>query len=349
MKMGRPLNEIAAEIQANISRREDYISPGEKIEMTPSGFLRMEDQRFNLSNTAHGNLSRRLEIPKVYYDKMRVETPDLLSDNVNVWLKKSGRHMIRSMQSVGIHKTCRAVLSERYRRIDNDAVMEGLYPILNKEPGMRVESCEITETKFYLKAVFPALERDVGLNDPVQSGVVISNSEVGYGSTSIAMLIYRLACLNGMIVADEAFKARKNHVGKVLEFDDNFRISSDETQDLQNKAFLSHLADIIKAAADPNVFHNVVSDLQDAAGRKMSGNVEETVENITRHLTLTQDEGSSVLENLVRDGDYSQWGLANAVTRTAQDALSYDRASDLERFGGKVINLKPNEWEKIAA
>lgn len=352
MKMGRPLNAIAAEIQDNISRRKDFIAPGTKIEMSPNGYLDFGMERLQMTQTAHGNLSRRLDIPKAYYDRMLSEAPGLLSDNVNVWMKKSGRHMIRTLEapdpSVSPGK-CRAVLSERYRRIDNDAIMEGLYPILEREPGMQIKSCEITDTKFYLKAVFPALEREVGLNDPVQSGVVISNSEVGYGSASIAMLIFRLVCLNGMVVADEAFKARKNHVGRVLEFDDNFKISSDETTELQTKAFLSHLSDIIRAAANPDVFCDVVADLQDAAGRRIGRNVEETVENITKHLTLTKEEGTSVLENLVRDGDYSQWGLANAVTRTAQDVSSYDRASDLEKFGGKVINLKPSEWQKIAA
>jgi hypothetical protein len=39
-----------------------------------------------------------------------------------------------------------------------------------------------------------------------------------------------------------------------------------------------------------------------------------------------------------------QW----AVTRLAQDAENYDRASDLERLGGRIIELPRSEWRQLA-
>ena len=360
MKIGRPLAELAKEITETISRREDFVVPGSVLRMRDSGDrlslnrdMSMPDNNssIHMTDTAHHNLSRRLEIPKPYYDRMRGEAPLLLAENVNEWLRKSNNHMVRTLSSDwGKPKLCRAVLSDRYKVIDNDVVLEGLFPILQENAGMEVVSCEITPTKFFLKARFPTLERDVGLNDPVQSGVVISNSEVGQGGVSVAMLIYRLVCLNGMVVPFESFKARRNHIGGKLDFDDNFSIiASDETTKLQDQAFLASLKDVVRAAADPDVFHEAASKLQAANTRGITGNVEEAVQRVTKHLTLTQSEGDSVLENLVRDGNYTQWGLANAVTRTAQDIESYDRASELERMGGRVINLRPSEWGAIAA
>ena len=38
----------------------------------------------------------------------------------------------------------------------------------------------------------------------------------------------------------------------------------------------------------------------------------------------------------------SLWGLANAVTRSAEDCESYDRAIEMERIGGQVIELEPS-------
>ena len=46
--------------------------------------------------------------------------------------------------------------------------------------------------------------------------------------------------------------------------------------------------------------------------------------------------------------DLSQWGLVNAVTRYSQDVDNYDRATELETLGGKIVDLKPTEWQPIA-
>lgn len=358
MKTGRTIDAIASEIQTTLAAREDFVAPGKAIQMMANGnSIRLNNEYYAMTSTAHSNLSRRLEIPKAYYDKMLTETPDLLSQNVNEWMARSENHLVRALNTKlpvrdegNTGHVCRAVLSDRYRIIDNDFIMEGLFPILQENAGMKVESCEITDTRFYLKARFPSLERDVAVGDPVQSGVCITNSEVGFGAASASMLIYRLICTNGMVVADTAFKARKNHIGRVMEYGDDFQIiASDETVALQNETFLAHLKDIIKAAADADAFHAVVSKLQDAAERKISGNIEEAVERVVKYASLNVAEGESVLENLARSHDYSQWGLANAITRSAEDVVSYDRASDLERIGGRIIDLAPADWNRIAA
>jgi hypothetical protein len=356
MRQGRPLAAIAAEIQDTVNRRKDFIVPGSRLSMAPTGNLLQVDRglhrQMEITNTAHSNLSRRLEIPKQYYDRMRQSHPLLLAENVNTWMAGSDRHMLRTLKSdQALHpEKCRAVLSDRYKVIDNDVVMEGLFPVLQEQSGMRVVSSEITDTTFYLKAVFPELEREISLNDAVQAGVIIKNSEVGFSSISVSLLIFRLKCLNGMKVANTAFSARRNHIGRSLEHTNDFQIvASDETTQLSDQAFLSSLKDVVRLAADPDVFHDVASDLQDASMRNITGNVEQAVERVVKHFTLNKTEGESVLENLVRDSDYTQWGLANALTRTAEDCASYDRASEFEAFGGKLIDLKPSQWEAIAA
>lgn len=45
----------------------------------------------------------------------------------------------------------------------------------------------------------------------------------------------------------------------------------------------------------------------------------------------------------------SAWGLANAVTRAAQDVESYDRSQELEAVGGDIIELPQNAWREIAS
>ena len=41
---------------------------------------------------------------------------------------------------------------------------------------------------------------EVKQGDTVQAGIIISNSEVGLGSLSLRTFLYRLVCLNGMIL-----------------------------------------------------------------------------------------------------------------------------------------------------
>ena len=74
------------------------------------------------------------------------------------------------------HDEVRAVLSERYRRLDNFDLAESVLPVLQQLPEVRFESVELTETRMYLKCVTPRLEYEMAPGDVVQAGVVISNS-----------------------------------------------------------------------------------------------------------------------------------------------------------------------------
>ncbi|MAF43001.1 MAG: hypothetical protein CMI54_02355 [Parcubacteria group bacterium] len=357
MKQGRNIHDLNNEVMTVASLREDLIVPSPSLHMTDDLTLQVKtpdlEKMFGLTNVAHQGIARRLDIPKPYYDRMMVEAPALLAENVNTWMEtEENSHMVRTLRqkdndSLAI---CRALLSERYKRIDNDFVLDGLMPVLLKETDMIIESSEITETKFYLKCRFPSLERELVLHDAIQSGVVISNSEVGFGATNVSLLVYTVKCTNGMILPSKVFSKRKNHIGRVQQHDENFHIiASDKTKQLEDQAFLSTLADVIKAAADPDVWADLVDNLQKTTERKITGNVDHTVENVTQKMNLLQSEGESVMEYLARGGDLSQWGMASAVTRMAQDADSYDRSTELERVGGRIIELSTAEWERLAA
>ena len=66
--------------------------------------------------------------------------------------------------------------------------------------------------------------------------------------------------------------------------------------------------------------------------------------NCVRERFGLDDEKDAILEHFVSGGDLSKFGLLNAVTRTAQDVESYDRAIELERIGGRILELAPTEW-----
>ena len=40
--------------------------------------------------------------------------------------------------------------------------------------------------------------------------------------------------------------------------------------------------------------------------------------------------------------------MVNAITRAAQEIEDYDRATELEKMGGKVLELAGHEWKRVA-
>ena len=157
---------------------------------------------FGTTSLFHRQVASALGIPAKYYDLMQSQKPELLAENVNAWFAdRSSSYMVRSMD-YGSGQVARALLSERYRRIDNMEIATSVLPLFAGNDQYEVMSCEVTENRLYLKVVNHRLEMEVRKGDIVQAGVMISNSEVGLGAVSIQPLIYRLVCLNGMTVCD---------------------------------------------------------------------------------------------------------------------------------------------------
>ena len=99
---------------------------------------------------------------------------------------------------------------------------------------------------------------------------------------------------------------------------------------------------------DPAQFASIVEQMAEAAGQKIEGDVVQVVEVTAKRLLLSDAERSGVLRHLIEGGDLSRWGLANAVTRAAADVEDYDRASEMEALGGRVIEMPIASWKEIA-
>jgi hypothetical protein len=72
------------------------------------------------------------------------------------------------------------------------------------------------------------------------------------------------------------------------------------------------------------------------------------VEVTAKAIGLNESESGLVLNHLIQSGDLSKFGMLNAVTRTAEDIDSYDRASELERLGSSVLYLPASTWREVA-
>jgi len=347
MKEGRSLQELAVEIQRQQNAKQDYLADTDSMSMNDDGKFIVDglNDNFNVNYIAHQQIGQYLEIPSRYYDKMRTESPVLLSQNVNHWLHINGnqpeRRMLRTLDG-----NLRAFLSDRYRRIDNVAVAETVLPVISQMEGAKVESCEITEEKMYIKVVNPRIQAQVKVGDMVQAGIVISNSEVGRGSVSVSPLIYRLVCSNGMIAQDN--QLRKYHIGKANDSDFDYSIYRDETIEADDRAFLMKVRDAVTAAVDQTVFERLVQQMRDATEAKVDAvSVPKVMELTSKQFGISQNENEGVLGHLIGGGDLSLYGVANAVTRYAQDVGSYDRSTELETTGYRILTMAPSLWKSI--
>jgi len=239
------------------------------------------------------------------------------------------------------------VLSDRYRRLDNFDLAENVLPILQRLEGCRLESVDLTETKMYIKAVTPRVTFEISPGDIVQAGVVITNSEVGCGTFSVQPLIHRLVCSNGLIASDHSL--RKTHVGRSLSSEEELiTVFRDDTLAADDRAFFLKVRDVVEAAVSEATFHQVGRKLQGTRDIRLTGDPVKTVEVLANRYSLNDAERSGVLRYLILQGDLSGFGLVNAVTHYSQDVDDYDRATEFEALGGKLIELAPSEWKGLA-
>ena len=346
MKNGKSLAELAIELKRQSQAKQDFVASTEAMEMTNDGHLSLysfDDERsFSITDHAHSQISQRLNIPLKYYKRMRSLAPDLLATNVNTWfLEKPERRMIRTLNG-----QARAFLSDRYRRLDNIQLAEFVLPVLQEWGNdLKIVSAELTEKRMYIKAINQKIELEVKPGDAVQAGICISNSEIGLGSLSVEPLVYRLVCKNGMIAQDRSTK--KYHVGSAAD-DSAFQLFSDETLKADDKAFFLKVRDTVKSAVEIAQFSQIVQQLKDATQQPIEGNPVKTVEVLADDFHYSQEESSGILNHLIRGGDLTAYGLSNAITRTSQDLDDYDRATDLERDGSRILSLSRSSWKKLA-
>ena len=355
MKFGKTLEDLAKELTRREDVKKDYLVDTRNIHMdADNGYAMLsiandktgETLLLNINEVAHNQIGTNLGIPAKYYDKMRTDNPELLAQNVNSWFEKIPKtRMVRTLDGV-----TRAFLSEKYRRIDNYEIANTVLPVIADIVRDNLDQCsfEVTDERMYIKVVNKRLTAEVTPGDIVQSGLMITNSEVGLGSLTIQPLVYRLVCSNGMVVNDA--KTRKYHVGRGNEAAEDFTIYSNETLIAADKALQLKVQDTVKAVVDQTRFDKVVNMMRQAKEAKIvTANIPAMVELAGTDYKYTKEEGQGILDYLIRGGDLSLYGFANATTRYAQDVKSYDRSTELESVGYSIMTMSPAQWNKLNA
>lgn len=348
MKTGKSITELAQEIERQARAKVDYVADTRQLAMTTNATLNIEGQvqDIEMTDLAHRQLGDRLGIPAKYYDRMRRDAPHLLAHNANHWFASNPEtRMVRTLDG-----RARAVLSNRYQRIDNHHVAEAVLPVLAGTPGIEIMSSEITESRLYIKAVTHHTQAEVKsrrVGDLVEAGVMVTNSEVGLGAIQVLPFFHFLVCTNGMVRNKAGLRAA--HLGTKLDADDEMaRVLADDTRKVIDQGVLLKVRDVVAAAMDAERFMQAIREMENACSDMIEGNPAKAIEVLGSDFGIGQNEQGSVLKHLAAGGDLSRYGLMNAVTRTAEDLEDYDRATEFEAIGGRILDLPKRDWQRIA-
>ena len=352
MNTGLSLQDLASRITSDRSALKDYIgdtrfmrvsatAPSAELKQGGIAFLLRNGSELALAPTDifHNQIAEKVGIPQKYYDRLRTTNPELLATNVNSWFdREPGKRLVRTTAG-----RARAFLSDGYRPLDNYDVAENILPVLAQR-GLKVVSSQITESRLYIQAVSDRLTKDVKVGDAVQQGVTIRNSEVGMGSLAIEDLLWRLACLNGQIYANVL---RQAHVGGSRRGDVTFAEEiqfSSETRKLSDRAFWAQTRDAVSQLLTQESLDAKVEKIKRVAGIAIDKPIA-AIEMIADEFSLTEGEKGGVLDALIKGGDLSVWGVANAVTAQAHTVADQDRAYEFERIGARVVELPRARWD----
>lgn len=385
MKIGMNIEELLTEVQRQSTAKKDYVAstaedirmvlmaefPNEVAVVLQKGagaamsqelaqvagsnvsFLSNPLERLEITEHAHRQIAGRLQIPWKFYDRMLKDHRDIVIDNVNkLFEREPGTRLLRTLDG-----KLRAFLSNRYKRIDNDAVLSSaLPPIVKGDLETELLSSHVTDRNLYLKVLFTGeeMKQDLGktpnhVQDIVRPGFILKNSEIGTGSLSISAFFYRDFCRNGCVFGrTDAFEFKRAHLGGALIEGEGFEIMSDQSKKLDDEAILSQVNDVMHAIATPEFVDKMGNKLRALKEGEVIKHPVPAIELLAKDYGFTQAESDQVLQNLIEDRDYSRWGMVNAVTKVANtEIVDYDRASDLEVVGSKLIDITNAQWQRF--
>ena len=337
MKKGQDIKEMLTQINEDTKNKRDYLVDlnGMQINVSNNTFPTLSVDHlttgeYQLTDHSLNQLCGRLEIGTRYISKCLPVSQELVNHNLNFWIKnnKQKELMLRTYDKEPVNEL-RAIMSNRYKRIDSDVVANST---LNKLMDMNAELkySHYDRDTMNITAVLPKLEGEVVEGDFVQGGITITNSEIGGGSLVIKPFIYRLVCTNGMVAPEYLNQFYAKHVGKIIIDIDN---------DDQWKTIVSKMEQQLELVANPELFEENLNKLKQATEQKINSH---QIEVLAKNHGLSDVERAGVFERLNHYvGETfvtSKYDVANAITNIANDEeKSDDRARFLQELGGLVI------------
>ncbi|KAJ8133859.1 hypothetical protein OY671_012927, partial [Metschnikowia pulcherrima] len=123
----------------------------------------------------------------------------------------------------------------------------------------------------------------------------------------------------------------------------------EDTLQADDHAFFLKVRDVVEAAVSEATFSQVAQKMQRTMDVRSRSDTARVVEVSADRYSLNEPERSGVSQQSIEGGDLSGYGSVNAVTHFSQDVQDYDRATEFEASGGKLIELGAKDWKERAS
>ena len=301
---------------------------------------------------------------------MKEGKQDLATHNLNAWTENPDpakqRRMFRfwKPEDGGVDYRLRSFHSSRYGRCDDEVIIDMISPIIKKFRGgaLEIASCNQSDHFLNLKCTMPTMKKEVKVGDYVEAGFRMKNGETGLSKILAGGFIGRLTCSNGAVLTDWIGNpfSRKHitgvqSIGVMPQYDNmHHTVYGDYVSVIRQQ-----LQKLLEECFSEEKFERVVERLTSTA------HLSTTIKNLDPHheskkrtipallvvgkeFGLSRSAQQNVFDALHKDGDFTQWGFANAITRTANDHSNYDEATKLEEIGGNILSFPQRMWNRYA-
>ena len=331
MKQDLSIGQLMNKVTALAKLKKDYLVPTNELTVSTTGdvtFLNVQGIPYALQERAAAQLSSITRLPFSYFQRLKKQYPDLLDANLNRLLADQDKpRMVRTLGAVA-----RAVLSDRYRKVEHETLLDTLMPLISEIKGLEVVSASLTADRLYLKATCQYEKAEVKVGDTVAWGILCVNSETGCSSIVIQPYVQVLRCTNGMVIPQYYEGTRKIHLGKKITNMDEYETLYDKGEDELSVVLKKQIDKIL----DSQYYLAVVEKMRNAT-ELFIPDIANTIEVVTKRYSLSDMEKEAVIRHYLGNKDSSLWGLVNAVTEASKTSPSYERAHQLETIGTQLL------------
>ena len=304
---------------------------------------------------------------------------ELATRNLNEWFSdpetNKQRRMFRFWKPeyglAGLPYRLRSFHSSQYMRFDDEVLLDACVPVIQKFKGgaLEIASANQSDHFFNMKCTMPTLKKEVKVGDYVEAGFRLKNGGTGLSKILGGGFIGRSICSNGAVLIDwigDPFSRKHltgvQPIGVMTQYwDDPSRfpqgnpaygdyvhVIRKQLQQLLEKCFSEEQFErVVERLASTAHLSTTIKNLDPHPEPKQKRTIPALIV-VGKEFGLSRSAQQNVFDALHKDGDFTQWGFANAITRTANDHSNYDEATKLEEIGGNILSFPQRLWSRYA-
>jgi len=246
-------------------------------------------------------------------------------------------------------RSARAIVSDRYRPIDDDVVFGSALPLIDAQRFQGIGG-----NKTELRTVAKFIEREASVK--IQSGnrtrefhlgFILHNSEVGCGTASFSMFMSDSWCTNGCIFSKEVLaNISYRHIGSQIDIRHGL-IPNGGVEQAELMSIKRMIGEATMSAMSLKGQEKIQAALQASANNKIQReDIPEFIADLGKAVKLTTKEVEEIPLYMQND-ERTQLGMQAAITALAQDK-PYEQRLRLETIGGNVLMMNPRQWNALA-